>query len=371
MIQVGITGQSGFIGWHLNHYLGLFPDLFSIIPFEDVFFEDASLLSGFVRQCDAIVHLAGVNRHEDPVFIEERNIQLARLLIAAMESTGHSPALLFASSTQEGNESPYARGKEKARLLLAEWAGKMNVPFKGMLIPNVFGPFGKPNYHSVVATFCHQLIHNDAPRIEVDKEISLIYVLDLCQHIKERILHPDFLIRDFPKATGIINVTFLLERLQDFKDTYLNEKNIPVLATALDQALFNTFRSYIPLHSFPFRLELHVDQRGRLAEFIRAESKGQAYFSYTKPGVTRGNHFHLQKIERFCVIQGEAVVRLRKIGTSEVISFTVNGDEPCIIDMPIWYTHNISNTGTGELLTLFWSSAFYDPDHPDTWFEDV
>ncbi|MBE0642065.1 MAG: hypothetical protein IH599_08520 [Bacteroidales bacterium] len=159
----------------------------------------------------------------------------------------------------------------------------------------------------------------------------------------------------------------LLVMLKKFHEGYVSRYEIPDLHSPFQVDLFNTYRSFIHPSGFPFLLRLHIDGRGSLAEVIRAGSKGQVFYSVTYPGITRGNHFHLRKVERFCVLKGQAEIRMRRIDSTEIISLEVSGDKPSVVDMPVWYTHSITNTGEEELLTLFWSSEFYDPDDADTW----
>jgi len=166
-------------------------------------------------------------------------------------------------------------------------------------------------------------------------------------------------------------VTELLEKLKGFRDTYLIKGIIPDLNDRFELCLFNTFRSYIPKEHFPVKYKKNTDPRGVYVEAMKFCSGGQAAFSTTVPGITRGNHFHIRKVERFAVIQGKASIKLRKYGSDEVIEYIVDGNEPGYVDMPIWYTHNITNIGEGELLTMFWINEFYDPADPDTYFEEV
>ena len=372
MIKVGITGQPGFVGTHLYNWLSLDPDHFTLVPFKDEIFDDREELKDWVSRCDAIVHLAALNRHGDPEQIYKTNVRLVRELISALEDTGTTPHVLFSSSTQEESGNPYGRSKKEGRELLAGWARRTGALFTGMVIPNVYGPFGHPYYNSVVATFCHQLTHGEKPAVEVNKEMRLIYVGELAQLIGSMILQgisdPHYEVMH----TGQAKVTEILELLEGFDADYVEKGEIPVLENSFQRNLFNTFRCYmdIPDH-FPVMLKEHADERGSFVETMRLGVGGQVSFSTTKPGITRGNHFHTRKIERFAVIRGEAVIRLRKIGTREVHEFRLDGKSPSFVDMPVWYTHNITNTGKDELYTLFWINEFYDPDDPDTFYEPV
>ncbi|HEY3390939.1 MAG TPA: NAD-dependent epimerase/dehydratase family protein, partial [Prolixibacteraceae bacterium] len=176
MINIGITGQAGFVGTHLFNTLGLQTNKYRCIPFEDAYFTDVNKLESFVKSCDVIVHLAAMNRHNDPEVLYQTNIGLVKQLVDTMEKTGTTPHVLFSSSTQEERDNLYGKSKKEGRGLLAKWADKNKAQFSGFIIPNVYGPFGNPYYNSVIATFCHQLTHNETPKIEVDGELKLIYV---------------------------------------------------------------------------------------------------------------------------------------------------------------------------------------------------
>lgn len=379
MIKIGITGQPGFIGSHLFNTLGLNPEKFARIPFGDDLFSDETKLKAFVQNCDVIVHLAAMNRHNDPHVIYQTNIGLINQLIIACECTNSAPHILFSSSTQEEQDNLYGKSKKEGRLLLEKWAIKNNAKFTGLIIPNVYGPFGKPYYNSVVATFCHQLTHNEQPKIEVDAEIKLIYVGDLVNQIIEIIQEVQVKHIDGGQIQQIklqhnteVRVSKILKLLEAYKIKYFEKGEIPSLNTTFHLNLFNTFLTYIDHKSFfPFKLKLNTDQRGSFVEAVKLNSGGQISFSTTVPSITRGNHFHTRKAERFAVINGRARIELRCIGTNEVLSFELDGKQPSFVDMPVWYTHNITNIGEEELLTIFWINEHFDASDPDTYFEKV
>lgn len=374
MKRVGITGQAGFVGTHLFNHLGLQPDKFERIPFEDNFFSDKKILHEFVSQCDVIVHLAAMNRHENPQVIYDTNIELVEKLIEAMESENVTPHILFSSSTQEELDNLYGKSKQEGRKLFENWAKRTGARFTGMVVPNVYGEFSRPNYNTFIATFAHKLINGESPQVMVDNSVKLIYVSSLCQHIISKItnstsqtIERDLVPYDFEKK-----VTEILALFENFKNLYVDKGIIPVLSDKNEINLFNTFRSYIDFTSFyPVKLEKHEDPRGMFVETVKIGVGGQVSFSTTFPNITRGNHYHTRKIERFIVIKGKARIQLRKIGTDEVLNFYLDGNEPSYVDMPIWYTHNISNIGDDELFTQFWINEWYNPDDGDTYFEEV
>ncbi|MGN6602875.1 MAG: polysaccharide biosynthesis C-terminal domain-containing protein [Ginsengibacter sp.] len=370
--QIGITGQAGFIGKHLYNTLRLYPEEFKMIDFERSYFEDEKRLDEFVGKCDVIVHLAAMNRHSDPEVIYTTNLALVEKLVASLKRTGSKAHVIFSSSTQEERDNHYGRSKKAGRELMIQWAEESEGKFSGLIIPNVFGPFGLPNYNSVVATFCYKLTHDETPKIDVDGELKLIYVGELANKIIEELRAGESNLEVLVPHTAENKVSELLLRLEDYKAQYLENGIIPQLENRFEINLFNTFRSYIDLKNFfPVKFTRHTDPRGSFVEVIRLNVGGQVSFSTTVPGITRGNHFHTRKIERFAVIKGKASIQLRQIGTDEVLYFELDGNEPAYVDMPVWYTHNIKNTGEEELYTIFWINEFYDPEDADTYFEDV
>jgi len=376
MLRIGITGQPGFVGTHLYNELGLLPEV-ERVPFEDAYFQSEEKLQAFVKQCDVIVHLAAMNRHDDLDVLYRTNVGLCRQLIDAMEATNSKPHVLFSSSTQEELDNLYGKSKHDGRELLEQWAKRNSTSFTGMVVPNVYGPFGRPNYNSFVATFCYKLTHGESPEVKVDSLVRLIYVGSLCKHIISRIKEVQTLAtpvveRDVVPYDFERKVTELLTQLLAFRTEYFEQGIIPFLETKNDINLFNTFRSYIDQAThFPVKLIQHADARGVFVETLKMGVGGQVSFSTTVPGITRGNHYHTRKVERFTVIKGKARIQLRKIGTDEVLDFYLDGKEPAYVDMPVWFTHNITNMGEDELYTQFWINEWYNPEDGDTYFETV
>ena len=372
MIKIGITGSNGFIGYHLIQTLRLYKEDFSIIKFERSFFENNLKLEAFVISCDVIVHLAGLNRHIEPDVIYEVNKTLVNKLISALTITNSKAHLIISSTTQEEKDNLYGRSKKESRLLLSEWANKCEGRLSGLIIPNVFGPFGIPYYNSVVSTFCHQVANNEIPKIDLDVNLKLIYVGDLVAIIIDLIRCCDNSHNIVIPHTGEAKVSKILSLLEYFKIAYQENDEIPVINDDFEFKLFNTFRSYININKFfPKKYSQNSDGRGVFVEIVRNGIPGQTSFSTTLPGITRGNHFHTRKIERFSVIKGRALIQLRKIGTNDFYDFYLDGEEPSFVDMPIWFTHNIKNIGDELLYTIFWINEPYDKNNPDTFFEIV
>lgn len=369
-VKVGITGMSGFMGSHLRDRLKREEDI-TVLPFEDEYFSQPEKMKGFISNSDVVFNLAAMNRGE-PDEIYNVNIKLVNKLIKYMEETNLTPHVIFSSSTQSDLDNPYGRSKKEGARLLEEWSKRNNAPLTVLIIPNVFGDHGRPNYNSVVATFCHKLTHNEQPQIIKDSEVNLIYINELTELMFEKISSPPKgaeTIRVQP--TSNVKVSEILRLLKQFKEYYFEKKTVPAFKSNFEKQLYNTFLTYMENLDYEQHPVLHSDDRGSLFEVVKQADAGQVFYSTTKPGITRGNHYHTRKQEKFCVVQGQAIIRLRRIGTDEIIEYRVLGDKPSVVEMPIFYTHNIENVGTTDLHTLFWTNELFDPNEPDTFYEEV
>lgn len=372
MIKVGVTGQNGFIGYHLCQMLDLNSTVFSRIEFERSFFEDPKKLDSFLLKCDVLVHLSAINRMDDEELLYKTNLNLVNQIILSLERINHFPHLIISSSTQEELNNMYGLSKKESRELLGAWAEKSKAIFSGLIIPNVFGPFALPFYNSVVSTFCYQITRNIEPKIIEDKVVKFIYVQDLINEIlkiiRNKINSPKLIINHSIE----IKVSDLLDILLNFKNQYQNKGIIPNLEKEFYLQLFNTYRSYIDYSTFfPKRYKVNEDDRGSFVEIVKLNSGGQISYSTTLPGITRGNHFHTRKVERFSVIKGKAKIQMRKVGTPQILEFFLDGESPSFVDIPIWYTHNIMNIGKTELIAIFWINEHFDNLSPDTFFQKV
>ncbi|WP_272152042.1 NAD-dependent epimerase/dehydratase family protein [Tenacibaculum aiptasiae] len=374
LIKVGITGQGGFMGRHLFNFLGTKIEEIERVNFERNFFENTIDLQKFVKSCDVIVHIAAMNRHEDQQVIYDTNVGLVQKLINACEDENVTPKILFSSSTQEERDNLYGKSKRDGRQLLEDWATKVGGKVASLIIPNVFGPFGKPFYNSFIATFCHQIVEGKEPAVINDSTVNLIYINELSEVFYNEIVKQDSEnIQSYVVPhTSSRKVSEILGLLKDFKTQYVDNGQVPkVDLNSFELDLFNTFTSFISKDYFPRKYTKHSDDRGAFVEIMRAGSAGQSSYSTTVPGITRGNHYHTRKVERFAVISGKASIQLRKIDSDEVFEYILDGAEPAYVDMPIWYTHNIKNIGNTELITLFWINEPYNPEDADTYFVKV
>lgn len=364
--RVGITGIDGLIGWHLRCFLKGCPNI-QVLSGNRATFAANDRLDEFVAGSDAIVHLAGMNRG-DEYEIETTNIALTETLISACERTGRKPHIVFASSVHVTRDTAYARSKLQCAQLIDEWAKRRGAKFTTLVMPHVFGECGKPFHNSVVSTFCYQLAGAQPPRIMQDSTLVLVHAQRVAEDVFDVITNGrtgEVVIKGFP-----ITVSDVLRKLEHFAQLYLDQI-VPALGTEIDLALFNTYRSYLYPSHYPVAVERKSDERGSLFEAVKSLNGGQCFVSTSKPDITRGNHYHRRKVERFFVLDGKATIRIRKLFSNEISEFMVSGDKPQYIDMPTLHTHNISNTGNSTLTTLFWSHEIFDTAHPDTYREQV
>lgn len=367
---VGITGPRGFIAGHLARQLTLDPKL-QVVNCSREDFGKPEALRDFVGRCKTIVHLAGMNRGDERE-IYDTNTALVDQLIVALSAADQSPHVIFASSTQRDHATAYGRSKKDAENRLREWAKQSGARLTILMIPHVFGPGCRPYYNSVVATFCHQLAHDQQPVVIDDQPLALVWVNDLVEGIGQ-------IIRDRrPGAhearvavSAQLTVTELLAKLQAIRDGFFEEHIVPNLSDPFDANLYTTFMSHVDLDDHCHRPRLHTDARGQLFEILRLAGGGQIFFSTTKPGVIRGDHFHSRKVEWFCVVRGEAVIRIRRVGDGCVREFRVSGEKPEFISIPALHTHQIENVGSDDLLTMFWCNEIFQPGDPDTFHEKV
>jgi UDP-2-acetamido-2,6-beta-L-arabino-hexul-4-ose reductase len=374
--SVGITGPKGFIAGHLARRLaGSLAESkergVRVIGCTRQDFVTPDALCAFVSQCDTLVHLAGMNRGDERA-IHETNVSLTQRLIDALVATNRRPHFIFASSTQRDRPAAYGRSKRECEQLLRRWAEQHGADLTILVIPNVYGPGCKPFYNSVVATFCHQLAHGQRPVVIDDQQIEFVWVSDLVEAIVDAINTRQPGVKEARIAgTAHLTVSQLLARLEAIHRSYFEEQIVPDLSDSLDARLYTTFLSHVDLDDHCHRPRVHRDARGELFEIIRLAGGGQVFFSTTKPGVIRGNHFHARKVEWFCVLRGEAVIRLRRVGGERIREFRVSGASPEFISIPALHTHQIENIGEDDLLTMFWCNEIFQPADPDTFYEQV
>ena len=365
-MKVGITGANGQLGYYtrvrLSYHHGM-----DVRPADRNTFADPAALDDFVSECDVIVHLAGINRGSDEEVVDG-NRALATALASAVQRAGKARRIVYSSSIQRDRDNVYGSAKAAVSDILRGTAELTGGSLLELILPNLFGEFTRPHYNSFVGTFAALLAQGQEPQVNASAPVSLLHYQDAADAIAAGVSGVDSAqVRPPAHQTSVGEVDRLLRAMLD--DYKLGI--VPDLRDRFHLQVFNTLRSYLYPQMYPFALERKQDNRGSLFEVVKERNGGQVFYSSTLPGVTRGNHFHFDKVERFLVVSGQGRIAIRKVLTGEVHHFDVSGDTPCFVDMPTLHTHNITNTGPGELLTLFWSHDIFDPARPDTYMEPV
>lgn len=360
------------IGWHCAAHLyarncaATFrgePPPFELVRLDRAAFNDPVALQGALAGAAAVMHFAGVNRGTDAE-VERGNVAIAERLAAGCRAGGVTPQIVYANSVHAGSDTPYGRSKRAAADVLAA----ATTLFTDLVLPHVFGEGARPFYNSVTATFIHQVTHGESPSVNPDGQVRLLYAGDVAEAAIDAVVAgARHAVLPEPRVVKVVD---LLRRIQGFHDVYAGNA-FPDLSDRFDLELFNTYRAALYPDGFPRPLKLNVDPRGTLVEAARGGGGGQTFVSWTEPGATRGNHFHLDKVERFLVLEGEALSRIRRVGGGPVWKYSVDGRHPAAVDMPTLHTHSIENVGTKPLLTLFWAQAAFDPAAPDTYADPV
>jgi len=366
MTRVVITGVAGFLGRNLRARLATIQGV-EVAGFD--LGADAAQLTAALGECDVVFHLAGVNRPRDIGEYDAGNRGATAELCAQLTALGRRPKIVFSSSIQAELENPYGVSKREAEKELRRFAAETGAEIRVCRLKNVFGKWSRPNYNSVVATFCHN-IANDLP-IEISdpqRELELAYVDDVVEAFVAELPGQQAEAGEIPSYT--LTLGELAGRIQAYHEMRTT-LTLPDFSERFSQQLYATYLSYLPAERLEEQLTSHEDQRGSLAEFIKSANFGQIFVSRTKPGITRGNHYHHTKTEKFFVVEGEAAIRLRQIERTEVVEYHVRGERYQIVNIAPGYTHSIENVGNGELVTVFWASEVFDADRPDTYFEPV
>ncbi len=368
-VRILVTGSDGFMGKNLRVALGRRPDVETVgfdvtNPPED--------LERLAASADFVFHLAGVNRPKDPAEFVAGNVHLTARLLAALEGAGRCAPVVFSSSTQAAIENPYGASKRRAEDLVLDHHRRTGVPVRVFRFPNVFGKWSNPNYNSVVSTFCHNLTHGLPVQISNPaNEVTFVYIDEVVRCLLS-CLEPGISGGAFGEVAATFRVSLgeLHDLVISFRDGRLRNE-VPDLSRPFVRCLYSTYLSYLEPDQRAVPVGLKTDQRGWLFELVKSPHAGQIFVSRTKPGITRGNHFHDTKIEKFCVIRGRGRIRMRRMLTGDVVNYDVSDDPIRVVDIPAGWTHSIENTGTGDMLTIFWANEIFDPSRPDTFAAPV
>lgn len=369
-MRVVVTGAKGFVGSNLCTSLIQRKD---VLLFEFDIEDSVTELHNALKEADVVFHLAGVNRPKNDQEFTQVNTGLTQEICEKLIQYSNAPKIVFSSSIQAELNNPYGASKKNAEDVIKNCCNQTGADGVVYRLKNLFGKWCRPNYNSVVATFCYNIAH-DLP-IQISDPaavVDLTYIDDVVAAFLRELDNPVRL--PFRFAEALPSHSVRLGELATLIRSFHAHRKTLILQDYSDpfvRSLYATYVSYLENDAFAYQLELRSDDRGSLVEFVKSAHFGQIFISRTRPGITRGNHYHQTKTEKFLVVQGVGIIRLRRIGTDEIIEYPVRCEDCRVVDIPPGYTHSIENAGNTEMITLFWSSEPYDPDQPDTWYEPV
>lgn len=379
-MKILVTGSNGFVGRNLVETLKNIKDnkdRTRNISIKDIFLFDldSSLddLDRFAKDCDYVVNLAGINRPKNPEEFYEGNKGFIEILCSYLKKHKNKCPIIASSSIQVGKDNDYAKSKKEGEDYLKEFSQSNGNPVYIYRFANLFGKWCRPNYNSVTATWCHNIANNlDIQVNDSNVVLPLCYIDDVVNEIIECMKgHPNFN-GEYYEVSPVYKVSlgYIANTLYSFKESRSN-LSIPDQSDELVKKLYATYLSYLPEDNFGYPLKMNIDERGSFTEFIRTKEHGQVSVNISKPHITKGNHWHHTKNEKFLVVSGTGVIRFRKIGDDKVIEYKVSGEKLEVIDIPTGYTHNIENIGDTDMVTVMWANEPFDPDKPDTYFEEI
>ena len=369
-MKVVITGANGFVGKNLYYDLKATTDYELLTVTQETSSHDRAQA---FRIADVIVHLAGVNRPKEEREFKEGNVSLLESMLEEVKANPKQPRLILSSSIQAEQNNSYGISKREGEEVLTTFGRENGNEVYIYRFPNLFGKWCKPNYNSVIATFCYNIAHDKPIQVnDPDVNLKLNYIDDVIAELKRAIEGQPTLIDTTPTVPNVHQVTLgdVAELIYQFKETRHN-RQLPRLDRPFEKALYSTYLSYLPEDAFKYDLTMHRDERGSFTEFVKTPDRGQMSVNISKPGIVKGNHWHHTKNEKFLVVSGQGVIRFRKPGEECVIEYYVSGDKLEVVDIPVGYTHNIENLGQTDMVTLMWVNEMFDPAHPDTYFLEV
>ena len=380
-MKILVTGAKGFVGRNLVENLKnikygkdkTYPLTTELEIFEYDIDTDEQLLDEYCKNADFVFNLAGVNRPKDESEFLEGNFGFGKKLLDKLEKYENKCTVMLSSSIQASLDNPYGRSKKIGEDLFFEYAKKTGARVLVYRFPNVFGKWCRPNYNSAVATFCNN-IANDLPVTVNDRSVmmTLVYIDDVVGELINALCGKENRVGEFCEVSVVHKITLgeIVDLLYSFKESR-NTKAVPDVGDAFSNKLYATYLSYLPENEFSYPLKMNCDDRGSFTEILRTDNRGQFSVNISKPGITKGNHWHNTKNEKFVVVSGKGVIRFRKIGSDDIIEYYVSGDKIEVVDIPTGYTHNIENLGDTDMVTFMWANECFNPDKPDTFFEEV
>ncbi len=369
-MKVLVTGSDGFIGKNLISELKS-QDQIQILEFSRS--SKLSELEAYCKEASFIFHFAGVNRPNDQSEFKTGNVELLNTMLGHLKNHKNYCPIVLSSSSQAELPNPYGRSKKEAEELLIDYSNNTGTKVFIYRFTNVFGKWCKPNYNSVIATFCYN-VANGLPIVvnDAEKVLNLVYIDDLINEMKRALNGVETKGKQHCVVPEIHTKSLgeIVELINSFKASR-EERSIPNTSDIFTKQLYSTYLSYLPTNQFSYELKMNIDQRGSFTEFIKTPERGQVSVNISKPGITKGNHWHHTKNEKFLVVSGSGVIRFRKINSDEVHEYFVSGEKLTVVDIPIGYTHNIENLGDSDMVTIMWVNECFDPKNPDTKFLEV
>lgn len=366
-MNILITGARGFMGKNLRSALtGRCGDAHRLMLLDMPHTEEELLAAA--AEADFVFHLAGVNRPTDPADFQKGNADFTRQLLTLLKERGKRPPVLLSSSIQAALENPYGQSKLSAEQAVADYGRETGAAVYLYRLPNVFGKWSRPNYNSAVATFCHNVARG-LPITVNDPSVTLrlVYIDDVVEEFLRAMEGQPHREGEWCTVQPVheVNLGHMAELIQSFP-ALRDSLTAPDQSDPLVKKLYATYLSFLPPEDFSRPTVTHADQRGSFTELLHMGSRGQVSLNVSRPHITKGDHWHQTKHEKFIVLQGEGVIRFRKVGDSTVIAYKVSGENLTVVDIPTGYTHSIENTGDTDMLTLMWANEVFDPAHPDT-----
>lgn len=369
-MKILVTGANGFVGKNL------------IAELKNKGYSDilrctrettSDQLYEYTRECQFVFHLAGINRPKDDKEFMEGNFRFTSKLLELLRKNNNKSPILITSSIQAEKDNSYGRSKKAGEDLLFEYSKETGAKVYVYRLPNLFGKWSKPNYNSVVSTFCYNIARDlDVQINNLEAEINLCYIDDVLEEFIRALESNSTKDKKFcviPISYNV-KVSELAELIQSFKESRI-DLSVPNMRDSFTNKLYSTYLSYLPKHKFSYPLKMNIDNRGSFTEFIRTPERGQVSVNISKPGITKGNHWHHTKNEKFLVVSGEGLIRFRKIDSNDIIEYKVNGEKLEVVDIPTGYTHSIVNIGDTDMITIMWANECFNPDKPDTYYLEV
>ena len=370
-MKIVVTGAAGFIGKNLIHRLN-YMDGASVYAYD--IDTDPSKLSEYVRDCDVVFHLAGINRPLRKEEFMEGNFGFTKTLLDTIEEAGNvHTKIVMSSSIQAELDNDYGLSKKAGEDFVRSFASRTGIHAVIYRFPNVFGKWCRPNYNSAVATFCHNIARSQEITVN-DPEVvlHLVYIDDVVDELLRCLDGTEHVKDGFGYVPTVYDVK--LGRIPELLYSFANmhaDLSLPDFSDGFEKKLYSTYLSYLPEDRLSYPLLMHEDARGSFTEFLKTDDRGQVSVNISHPGVVKGNHWHNTKNEKFLVVRGEGLIKLRKVGTDKVTEYHVSGDKLEVVDIPCGYTHSIANIGKDDMATVMWVNEVFDPDKADTFYEEV